>query len=88
MKVRIKLSFRARAVLKIIKKRFENHKNSYRLDEVEPVRVYQETRAFINYLYDCGLLDFYDMKLLEDCAEDEKCALSYLRELALINKEG
>lgn len=88
MRIRIKLSIRARIVLKIIKKRFENHKNSYRLDDVEPVRIYQETRAFINYLYVCGLLDFYDKELLKDCAEDEKCALSRLKELALINKKG
>lgn len=86
--VRIKLSFRARVVLRVIKRRFENHKNSYRLDEVEPVRVYQETIHFINYLYDCGLLNFDDMELLKDCAEDEKCALSYLKELASINKRG
>lgn len=85
---RVKLSFRARVVLRVIKRRFENHKNSYRIDEVKPVRVYQETISFINYLYDCGLLDFYDMKLLEDCAENEKCALSYLKESATINTKG
>lgn len=88
MRVRAKLSFRARVVLKVIKKRFENHKNSYRLDEVEPVRVYQETIDFLRYLCDCELLNFYDTELLKDCAEDEKCALSYLKELALINKKG
>ena len=88
MRIKIKLSLRARIVLRIIKKRFENHKNSHRLDEVEPVRICQETRDFLRYLYDCELLNFYDMELLKDCAEDEKCALSYLKELALINKKG
>lgn len=87
-KIDIRMSLKARVVSKLIRRRALNHIAAYQACDLDPDRVYRESRDFLSYLYNCNLINFYEEEMLKDVCDQERLHMSYLKEVSSINKKG